>query len=134
VLEDKSASAAVVLSGLRVMVVEDEPLISMMIEETLLDSGCVVVGPFSDVPGALAATRTEAFDAAVLDVNLAGVRVYPVAEAISARSIPVLLLSGYGQDAVPDSHPEWTACAKPFRGHELINALVDQVEKHRSVS
>lgn len=120
------------LSGLKVLVAEDEMLISMMIEDMLLDSGCIVVGPFADVPSALKAARTEAFDAAVLDVNLNGVMIYPVAEAVAARAIPFVLMSGYGQDAVPSSHPEWRACGKPLTSDHLLTALAAQIEKHRS--
>lgn len=121
------------LAGLRVLIVEDEMLISMMIEEMLLDSGCIVVGPYADVPGALDAVRTEVFDAAVLDVNLNGVMIYPVAEAVAERAIPFVLMSGYGQDAVPSSHPEWRACGKPLTSDHLLSALIAQIEKQRSV-
>jgi hypothetical protein len=60
---------------------------------------------------------------------VAGVRVYPVAEVLAARGIPFLLLSGYGQDAVPTTHPEWCACSKPFTSKDLISKLHDQMEQ-----
>ncbi len=121
-------SAETILAGLRVLVVEDEMLVAMMIEDLLEDQRCVVVGPFSRLPGALEVARTAAIDLAVLDVNLAGVKVYPVAEALAARSIPFLLVSGYGRSAVPPDRPDWRVCAKPFKSEELIAMLISQVK------
>lgn len=111
------------LTGRRVLVVEDEMLVAMLIEELVEDLGCVVVGPFANLTDALKAAEEEVFDLAILDVNLRGERVYPVAEVISARNIPFLLLSGYGQDAIPDGHPTWRACSKPFQVRELTRTL-----------
>jgi DNA-binding response OmpR family regulator len=119
------------LAGLRIMVVEDEYLVSLLIEDTLADSGCVTVGPFGDVAAATAAARSEQLDAAVLDVNLAGVPVYPVAEILAARAIPFLLLSGYGKTAAPPEHPDWRVLAKPFRPETLIEQLVSVVQQRR---
>ena len=120
--------AETILAGLRVLVVEDEMLVAMMIEDILDEYQCVVVGPFSRLPGALDMAQTAAIDLALLDVNLAGVKVYPVAEALAARSIPFLLLSGYGQHAVPHDHPDWQVCSKPFRAEKLVAMLVEQVK------
>jgi CheY-like chemotaxis protein len=117
------------LAGLRVLVVEDEMLVSMMIEDALADERCVVVGPFNRVPGALEAARNEALDLAILDVNVAGVQVYPVADVLHARKIPFLFLSGYGRTAIPLEHPDWQVCAKPFHQEDLIGMLVGQLER-----
>jgi CheY-like chemotaxis protein len=113
------------LAGLRILVVEDEVLVSLLIEDTLADEQCIVVGPYDRVPAALAAVETETFDVAVLDVNLAGVKVYPVAERLAARGIPFLLLSGYGQSAAPPEHPEWHVCNKPFNPEQLVAQLAE---------
>jgi CheY-like chemotaxis protein len=115
------------LAGARVLVVEDEMLVSLLIEDVLTDSECIVVGPYDRVPTALEAARTLALDAAVLDVNLAGTKVYPVAEMLSARGIPFLLVSGYGAGAVPIEHPSWQVCSKPFRPEQLITMLAEQI-------
>ena len=119
------------LAGLRVLVVEDELMVSLLIEDTLADEQCVVVGPFDTVQSALSAVRTQQIDAAILDVNLAGVRVYPVAEILDARNIPFLLLSGYGQGAGPQDRPYWRACNKPFRPAELVSQLVERIVASR---
>ena len=119
------------LAGLRVLVVEDEMLVSLLIEDTLTESECIVVGPYDRVPAALEAARTLMLDAAVLDVNLAGTKVYPVAEMLSARGVPFLLLSGYGAGAVPIEHPSWPMCSKPFRPELLLAMLAELVTSAR---
>ncbi|HEY4043352.1 MAG TPA: response regulator [Rhodopila sp.] len=111
------------LHGKRVLVVEDEALVAMLIEDCLEGFGCDVVGPCNTVEAALEAARTQAFDVAVLDVNLRGSRVYPVAELLTDRHIPFLFLSGYGDEAIPPDRPGWTVCAKPFRVNDLERLL-----------
>jgi DNA-binding response OmpR family regulator len=118
----------VVLAGLRVVVVEDELLVAMLIEDILAEQNCVIVGPFHRVDLALETARGGKVDLAVLDVNVAGVKVWPVAEILEARHIPFLLLSGYGKDAVPVDHPGWEVCAKPFRPETLIAMLTRQAQ------
>jgi DNA-binding response OmpR family regulator len=118
-----------VLAGLRIIVVEDELLVAMLIEDILLEQDCFIVGPFHRVDLALEAASGGDVDLAVLDVNVAGVKVWPIAEILEARGIPFLLLSGYGRDAVPDDHQGWTVCAKPFRAETLIALLTRQVQR-----
>jgi CheY-like chemotaxis protein len=108
------------LAGKRVLIVEDELLVALLIEDLLTDFGCTTLGPCGSVAKALEAVRTEEFDLAVLDVNLAGEKVYPVAEALAERHIPFLFLSGYGDEAIPASRGEWKVCAKPFKGDDLV--------------
>ncbi len=115
------------LANRRILVVEDEMMVSLLIEEVLTDSDCIVVGPYDRVPEALEAARTLDLDAAVLDVNLAGTKVYPVAEMLSDRGIPFLLLSGYGPGAVPAEHPSWPVCSKPFRADDLTAMLAREI-------
>jgi DNA-binding response OmpR family regulator len=83
------------LTNKRVLVVEDEILVALLVEDMLADAGCVVVGPFSRVPQALAAAKTEPIDIALLDVNVAGEMVFPVAHALEERGIPFLFVTGY---------------------------------------
>ena len=75
------------LVGRHVLVVEDEMLVSMLIEETLTDAGCVIVGPFDTVAQALSAIPSKTIDFAVLDVNVSGVKIYPVAELLESPTI-----------------------------------------------
>ena len=67
--------------------------------------------------------RSEPLDLAVLDVNLRGEKVYPVAELLSERHIPFVFLSGYGEEAIPTDHRDWKACPKPFKANDLIAML-----------
>ena len=115
------------LAGKRVLVVEDELLVAMLVEDVLAEAGCVVVGPFARVGDALAAAKSEAVDAALLDVNVAGEMVFPVAHALEERSIPFLFVTGYGQAALPKDRPDWEACAKPFHPEQLTERLARKV-------
>ena len=74
------------LAGRRILLVEDELLLAMTLEHVLGAEGCVVVGPFPRVEPALKAAREEPLDAAVLDINLGGDRVYPVAQVLAERN------------------------------------------------
>jgi CheY-like chemotaxis protein len=111
------------LVGKRVLVVEDELLIAYLIEDYLTDVGCDTAGPFDSVAEALEAVRSEAFDAAVLDVNLVGERSYAVADALAEQGIPFLFLSGYGDAGLPPGLRTGRICAKPFKGDDLTGML-----------
>ncbi len=117
------------LSGLRLLLVEDEFMIAMLIEDILLELDCVVIGPFASLTEALHAAQHAALDGAVLDVNLRGEKVYPVAEVLEGRGVPFLLLSGYGSDAIPADRPDWRACSKPFNPAELIEMLTERITR-----
>ena len=73
------------LVGLRVLVVEDEMLVSMLVEDMLADFGCSVIGPAPDLDSAMALASSAEIDAALLDVNVAGRAIFPVADALKAR-------------------------------------------------
>ncbi len=79
----------------RILVVEDEFLIALDLEVTLETAGYRVIGPALNVSAALQLLKADRPDAAILDVNLAGERVTPVAEALRAMSVPFILASGY---------------------------------------
>lgn len=117
-----------VLAGKRVLIVEDELLVALLIEDFLTEFGCSTLGPCGSVAKALDAARSETFDLAVLDVNLGGEKVYPVAEVLTERQIPFLFLSGYGDEAVPADHCEWRVCSKPFRAADLANMMSAALE------
>jgi CheY-like chemotaxis protein len=117
-----------VLVGKRVLIVEDEMLVALLIEDFLIELGCSPLGPCGSVANALAAASTEVFDLAVLDVNLDGEKVYPVAEFLAERHIPFLFLSGYGEEAIPEGHRDWKVCAKPFRGDDLATMMSAALE------
>jgi DNA-binding NtrC family response regulator len=110
------------LARRRILVVEDEALIAMLLEDACVDAGYEVVGPFARLADALAASATQVLDAAILDINLAGEHIHPVAKLLESRQVPFLLLSGYGNQAVPNQ-PHWPVCAKPFSIDDLLSRL-----------
>jgi CheY-like chemotaxis protein len=112
------------LSGLRVLVVEDEAAISLLLEDMLLDFGCEVVGPSARLAAALEAVEKEKVDIAILDVNVAGESIYPVAEALQARSIPFVFSTGYGSQGIKDSFRDRPVLQKPFAQHDLKQKLL----------
>ncbi len=116
------------LVGKRVLVVEDELLIALLVEDMLSNEGCIVVGPFARMREALAAANTESCDVALLDVNIAGEMVFPVAHALEARGVPFLFVTGYGQAAMPQDRPDWEACPKPFQLAQLTQRLVRKLQ------
>ena len=111
------------LTGLRVLVVEDEALISMLIEDFLEELGCEVVGVASRFEDAMENARTLELDAAVLDVNLAGRLSYPVAQVLRARGVPVVFATGYGTEGLPTELQQAEVLSKPFRQEQLAKAL-----------
>jgi CheY-like chemotaxis protein len=111
------------LAGLRVFIAEDEFLILQLIEDMLLDLGCVVADSVPSVSAALQRAATTDAQVAVLDVNLRGEVIFPVAQALDQRGIPFIFSSGYGADGVA---PEWRGrpvIQKPFSIEQLQAAL-----------
>src|SRR5215472_2890665 len=111
------------LDGVRVLVVEDEYLVAALIEQILESAVCIVMGPVARVPEALDAVDRDDYDDAVLDVNLAGERINPVADALSERDVPFMFVTGYGANALPSEYAERPRVQKPFRMADLLCAL-----------
>ena len=111
------------LSGRRVLVVEDETMVAWLLEDMLADFGCAVVGPAAGVNQALAMLDAEAFDAAVLDVNLKGQKSYPVADALAARGVPFVFSTGYNKDSLPKRYQSFPMLQKPFDRLKLGDTL-----------
>jgi DNA-binding response OmpR family regulator len=116
------------LEGVRVLVVEDEYLVAVLIEEILESAGCIVRGPIPRLPDALDAVDHNDFDAAVLDVNLAGERIDPVAQALSRRKVPFVFVTGYGEGVLSEEFAERPRLCKPFRMADLLGAVSNIVE------
>jgi len=107
----------------RILVVEDEMLIGMLLEDMLADMGHVVVGIIPRVNEALTAVQREAFDLAILDVHLNGQAVFPVAEALIARGIPFVFATGYGERGLPEQYRNRPILQKPFAKDDLEKML-----------
>ena len=113
-----------VLAGRRILVVEDEMMIAMLVEDMLLELGCTVVGPVHALAEALELARTEpGLDAALLDVNLAGQPVFPVADALREKGVPAIFSTGYGDAGLRDIDRGSPVLQKPFRAGDLARAL-----------
>lgn len=112
------------LNGARVLVVEDEAAISMLLEDMLLDFGCEVVGPAARLSKALEMAESESFVVAILDVNVAGEPIYPVAEAIVRRGLPLVFSTGYGGAGIREPFRDRPVVQKPFSQQDLKRTLI----------
>ena len=101
------------VTGKRVLVVEDDYFIAKGLARSLKTSGADVVGPAPTVADALSLIRAEPLDGAVLDINLRGDLVYPVADALTERGVPFIFATGYGSDAIPERYAAIARCEKP---------------------
>jgi len=111
------------LDGLRVLVVEDESLLSLLLEDMLSDLGCTVVGTAATVAAAVEAiTKIEA-DAAILDIKLGEEKSYAVAEALAARGVPFVFATGYGDVHLDDPWQGRPVLQKPFAQNQLADVL-----------
>jgi len=111
------------LAGLRTFVVEDEALLLMTLEDMLADLGCQVVVSVQHVDEALRLAPDAQVDVALLDVNVGGVRIDPVAEMLANRRIPILFVTGYEAPSLPHSLARTMRLAKPFQAEDLAAAL-----------
>jgi DNA-binding response OmpR family regulator len=108
------------LEGARVLVVEDEYLVAVLIQDMLESAGCVVTGPIPRLAEALDAVDRDSYDAAVLDINLGGERIDPVAAALSRLNVPFVFVTGYGTGGLPGGYTERPRICKPFRMADLL--------------
>ena len=111
------------------LVVEDEPLVAMMVEDMLVDLGWTVVGPASSLEEALRRAAEGGFDVALLDVNLNGERSDPVAELLRARGLPLVFATGYGSST--STNPAEPVLHKPYRADQLAAALERSIQDDR---
>lgn len=111
------------VAGLRILVVEDEVAIAMLIEDMLLDLGAEVLGPVGRLAQAIESARKETLDLAILDVNVAGESIYPVADALAGRGIPFLFSTGYGAGGIDPPWRDRPVLQKPFSQADLERAL-----------
>jgi DNA-binding response OmpR family regulator len=110
------------LKGKRVFVVEDEALISVMVTDMLTDIGITVIGPAATIAAGMRMAESEDMDAAILDVNVRGERIDPVAEALIKRGIPVLFATGYGEVTLASGHVA-PVIDKPYTQEKLVRGL-----------
>ena len=114
----------------KVLLIEDEALVSTMIQDLLEDLGCEAGDAVVNLDEALTAAQTGDFDMALVDLNLAGGRSYPVADILAERGIPFAFLTGYRADDLEAAYRDTPMLAKPFRRADL-QALLDRLSESR---
>jgi len=113
-----------ILISRRILVVEDEMIVSWMLEDMLTSLGCIMIGPAVQLEQALVMAKTEtALDAAVLDISLNGSKSFSVADMLTARGIPFVFSTGYNKDNLPAAYTDIPILQKPYRELELAEAL-----------
>ncbi|WP_062222069.1 response regulator [Aureimonas sp. D3] len=116
------------LEGLRIFAVEDESLVAMQLEDILDELGCVVAGLAMRVDRAQAMLDSEpGIDAAILDMNIAGVKVYPVAERLRARNVPIVFATGYGLEGIEMEWRVFPVLQKPYTAEQIARALLQAI-------
>ena len=113
----------------RILVVEDEALVAMLVEDALEEAGFGVIGPVRSVGQALETLEAEQPDAAVLDLNLAGENSVAVADALVARGIPFVVATGYGAAGLPPTHRNALVLPKPYDPADLTAILARLCER-----
>ena len=110
----------------RVLLVEDEVLITLLLQDMLLDLECEVADAPATLDDALSAARNGAFDLALIDLNLHGKLTYPVADILKARQIPFIFVTGYGSAALEPAYADALVLEKPFHRKDL-EAIIARV-------
>jgi CheY-like chemotaxis protein len=107
----------------RVLVVEDEYLIRMLLEDMLADLGYAVAAAVGTIAEAGKLAADEQFNAAILDVNLDGQEIFPVADVLAKRGLPFVFVTGYGEQSLPERYRSRPTLQKPFQPEQLKTAL-----------
>jgi len=110
------------LSGKRVLVVEDDPILSLTIEDVLVEAGAVVIGPVAWLKEAEELAGSAQLDVAILDVNINGGHSYSVAGRLAARGIPFVFATGYGSDGL-QTDLNAPILHKPYNPRQLQTTL-----------
>jgi PAS domain S-box-containing protein len=111
----------------RIMLVEDEALVGMMMRDMLVDLGYFVVGPFCSVAEAHSASQTHQFDCAILDLNIGGDMAYPIARMLEARGVPFIFAAGYGPESMDRRYAHVPILQKPISRDTLETFLRNQL-------
>jgi CheY-like chemotaxis protein len=116
------------LLGLEILLVEDEAVVAAMLEDMLAEFGCILAGAAATLSEALAEIQTAtAIDAAILDVNLHGEKVFPVADILVRRGVPIVFSTAYDPGDLPERYPRARIIQKPYCPEALAELLIDIV-------
>ena len=113
------------LLNCKVLVVEDEMMIAMLIEDMLDEFGCKLVGPATNVPRALELIGKESIAVAVLDLNLDGKDTYAIADALQRKNVPFIFATGYGSTGLRQEYGNRPVLQKPFQARDFESALTE---------
>jgi DNA-binding response OmpR family regulator len=108
----------------RILIVEDEPVISMFLEEMLIDQGYEIAAIASSLEQAKAFAASLEVDAALLDVNLGSDEVFPVAQILLERAVPFAFTTGYGPAGLPAMWKSQPVLSKPYDTQSLVDTLL----------
>jgi PAS domain S-box-containing protein len=122
--ESQPPPNGITVTGNKIMVVEDEALVAMSLRDSLDELGFSVIGPFSRISEAMIALRNNHVDAAVLDVNLGGELIYPLADVLTADHVPFVFITGYGADEIERRYASIPILQKPIEADALKSMLV----------
>ena len=118
------------LHGLRVLLVEDSPVVAMATEDMLDQIGCVTVGPAANMATALELVENGEFDAAIIDMNIRGTKTFSLLKILDRRQFPYLISSGYADWTMPEEWTDRPRLPKPF-GAELLRYKLTELDvKH----
>jgi len=124
-----ASDAQPALFSKRILVVEDELMIRMLLEDMLGELGYTVAAEAGHIAEALEAARSGDFDVAILDVNLNGEPISPVADALVARGTPFVFATGYGERGLPEPYRDRPTLKKPFQMEGLKQMLDDAMRR-----
>lgn len=110
----------------RILLADDDPLLSALVGEFLGEIGCEIIGPATTVAAALQMIEREALDAALIDAQLGDGYSWPVAEALAARGVPFAFVTGHGADMLPKLFRSAPTLSKPFGSRDL-EAMKDRL-------
>ena len=122
---DAPFETGVAMRGGRVMIVEDEPLVAMAMSELMAELGMIVIGPFGRVGQAITALKDSPVNAALLDINLAGELVYPLADRLMANNVPFVFVTGYGSESIDRRYANVRVLQKPIK-RDVLQTMFSQ--------
>jgi DNA-binding response OmpR family regulator len=117
------------LTGLRILVIEDEGLFGVLVEQFLDRFGCQIVGPAANMADAMQMIRTATIDVAVIDLEWQGEMAYPLADALIAMAVPLVFATGLPANQIEDRYWHVPVVGKPFEEGELRGALLEAMDR-----
>ena len=105
------------------MIVEDEYLIRLLLEDMLVEFGCSIAAVASNIEDGKKAAQTAEIDLAILDVNIDGQQVFPIADILRGRGVPFIFITGYGARGLPEGYRDMPTLQKPFQVQDLKATL-----------